>query len=353
MYFHHLDGTYVWLVAKDGDDSNGGHIDASWPLDLTSAAKLTIGAAVTGAASGDIILVWPGDYAENVNFGSKSLTIIGMGVKTKIIPASGNGVSLNDYSTLKNLIVEALGSDAKAVVGSSKTNLRVIDCDLYGNYAGLYADGADSLILDRCRIRGQRDGAYLSGADRVFASDCSLAALGTYGTGADCYGINGPGGGTYSRCRFNAERSDTTSQAIAAALLGTGELAIFRDCIFAVSAGSGHTGAAAGVHVNGAGAVAVLENCLTKAVSANASPGPYDLYQSTGEIVALNTRYLTSSGIIDTGGPRLDAVIKLLTNKTIQTKSSGVVTVYDDDGSTPLMTLTPTEDSTKITMTPG
>ena len=352
MYYNNLDRVRVWLVAKSGDDGNTGHLGAGW-LTPANDAKLTIGAAVTAAASGDVILVWPGDYAENVNFGSKSLTMIGMGSKTKIVPASGNGVSLNDYSIVKNLIVEALGSDAKAVVGSSKTNLRVIDCDLYGNYAGLYADSADSLILQRCRIRGQKDAGYLVGADRVFASDCSFAALGTYGTGADCYALNGPGGGTYSRCRFNSERSDTTSQAIAAVIMGAAELAMFRDCLFDVSAGSGHTGAAGGVHVNGAGAVAVLENCLLKAVSANASPGPYDLYQSSGEITALNCRYATAFGTIDTGGPRLDAVVKLLTNKTTQTKSSGVVTVYDDDGSTPLMTLTPSEDSTKITLTPS
>jgi len=217
----------------------------------------------------------------------------------------------------------------------------------------LYADAADSLILDRCRIRGQRDGAYLFGADRIFASDCSLAALGTYGTGADCYGINGAGGGTYSRCRFDAARSDTTSQAIAAALLGAGELAMFRDCLFNATAGSGHTGAASGLHVNGSGAIAILENCLAKAVSPNASPGSYDLYQSDGEITALNSRYSTASGTIDTGGPRLDAAIKLLSNTVIQTKSTGAVVVYDDDGSTPLLTLTPTEDSTKITLTPS
>ena len=79
-------------------------------------------------------------------------------------------MTVHDYSVLQNLIVEALGSDAKAVVGSSKTNVKIIDCDLYGNYAGLYADVVDSLVLEKCRIRGQRDAAYLSGADRILAS---------------------------------------------------------------------------------------------------------------------------------------------------------------------------------------
>ena len=353
MYFHHLDGVRVWLVSKTGNDSNAGHISAGeWPVTFV-AAKLTIGSAVTAAANGDVILVWPGEYAEAVSFGSKALTLIGMGSKTKIVPASGDGVTLADYSVLQNLIVEALASGAKAVVGTSKTNIRIIDCDLYGNYAGLYAGSADSLVLEKCRIRGQKDAGYLSGADRVLASDCSFAALGTYGTGAACYGINGSGGGTYNRCRFNAARSDTSAQAIAAALLGAAEMAIFKDCFFYANAGSGHTGAAGGVHVNGAGAIAVLENCLIKAVSPNASPGPYDLYQSIGEIVAFNSRYSTACGIVDTGGPRLDAAIKLLTNKVVQTKSTGAVKVYDDDDSTLLLTLTPSETATEITLTPS
>lgn len=352
MYFHQLCGSHIWLVAKTGNDENEGILSGIIPLPLELDAKLTIGAAVTAAASGDVILVWPGEYAEAVSFGSKALTLIGMGSKTKIVPASGDGVTLADYSVLQNLIIEALGSDAKAIVGTSKTNIRITDCDLYGNYAGLYAGGADSLILENCRIRGQKDASYLSGADRVFASDSSFSATGTYGTGAACYGINGPGGGTFNRCRFNAARSDTSAQAIAAALLGAGEMAIFKDCLFYASAGSGHTGAAGGIQVNGSGAIAVLENCLAKAASANASPGPYDLYQSTGEIVAINTRFSTSYGRIDTGGARLDAAVKLLTNKVVQTKSTGAINVYDDDGSTAILTLTPTESETLITMTP-
>ena len=353
MYFHHLDGRYVWLVAKVGNDSNTGHIGQDWPVTLTSEAKLTIGSAVTGAASGDVILIWPGDYAEAVNLDSKALTLIGMGSKTKIVPASGDGVTLANYSVLQNLIVEALEWNAKAVVGSNKTNMKIIDCDLYGNYAGLYASSADSLLLDRCRIRGQKYAGHLSGADRVFASDCSFVALGTYSNNVACYAIYRPGGGTYNRCRFDAARSDTSTQAIEAVLLGPAEMAVFKDCFFYVNAGSGHTGAAGGVHVNGSGAIAVLENCLVKAVSANASPGPYDLYQSIGEIVALNSRYSTAYGIVDTGGPRLDAAIKLLINKIVQTKSTGAVKVYDDDDSTLMVTLTPSETATEITLTPS
>ncbi len=44
---------------------------------------------------------------------------------------------------------------------------------------------------------------------------------------------------------------------------------------------------------------------------------------------------------------------KLLVNKAVQTKSTGSVVYYDDDGVTPLVTVTPTEDSTTITRTPS
>lgn len=44
---------------------------------------------------------------------------------------------------------------------------------------------------------------------------------------------------------------------------------------------------------------------------------------------------------------------KLLANKAVQTKSTGVVVHYDDDGVTPILTLTPTEDATSITRTPS
>ncbi len=44
---------------------------------------------------------------------------------------------------------------------------------------------------------------------------------------------------------------------------------------------------------------------------------------------------------------------KVLTNKAVQTKSTGAIVYYDDDASTPLVTQTPTEDSTIVTRTPS
>jgi len=44
---------------------------------------------------------------------------------------------------------------------------------------------------------------------------------------------------------------------------------------------------------------------------------------------------------------------KVILNKAIQTKASGAVVYYDDDGTTPLVTHTPTDSSTQITRTPS
>jgi len=49
----------------------------------------------------------------------------------------------------------------------------------------------------------------------------------------------------------------------------------------------------------------------------------------------------------------LGLAAKVLTNKTIQNKTTGVITVYDDDGVTPVLYLTPSDDGSDITLTPS
>lgn len=44
---------------------------------------------------------------------------------------------------------------------------------------------------------------------------------------------------------------------------------------------------------------------------------------------------------------------KVLTNKAVQDKSTGVVTYYDNDGQTPILTHTPTDSETTITRAPS
>jgi hypothetical protein len=44
---------------------------------------------------------------------------------------------------------------------------------------------------------------------------------------------------------------------------------------------------------------------------------------------------------------------KILANKAVQSKSTGVIDYYDDDGQTVLLTHTPTDDESSITRTPS
>jgi len=51
---------------------------------------------------------------------------------------------------------------------------------------------------------------------------------------------------------------------------------------------------------------------------------------------------------------RVTALIKkILANKAVQNKSTGVITYYDDDGTTPILTITPTDDGSLVTRTPS
>jgi len=368
MYF--LDSSHIWHVAKSGSDSNSGHA-GQYPVNLANDAKLTIGAAVSAAAGGDTIIVWPGDYAENVNFSGKALTLIGANRhKSRIIPASGTGVVAADNSVLRNLAVEALAVLAKAIDISSKTNVVIENCDVYGGYNGLYGYGAENVFVRGSSIRGKYDGCNFGAAERVVVEGCIFIAYGTYTSSVDCRALFGVGSGTYSNCVFTAQRSDTTDRGNGAVYCISNSRAVFKNCTLESAAGSGHTGQAYGIIVNGSGAVAVLENCAIKSASDNASTGPYDLWQASGKLVACGCAYETSGGTIVQGGSGwanavsaqvdtaltnmdMDKAAKVLVNKAVQNKLSGAITYYEDDGVTTFLTHTPGDEETTITRTPS
>ena len=368
MYF--LDSNHTWHVAKSGSNSNSGHA-GQYPVNLANDAKLTIGAAVSASAGGDTIIVWPGDYAESVNFAGKALTLIGASRnKSRIIPASGTGVVAADNSVLRNLAVEALAVLAKAVDISSKTNVVIDNCDLYGGYNGLYGYGAENVFVRGSSIRGKYDGCNFGAAKRVVVEGCIFIAYGTYTSGVDCRALFGAGNGAYSNCVFTAQRNDTSDRENGAVYCISNSRAVFKNCTFEAEAGSGHTGQAYGVLVNGSGAIAVLENCAIKSASANASSGPYDLWQANGKLVVCGCAYETSNGTITQGGSGwadavnaqvdtaladmdLDKAAKMLVNKAVQNKLSGAITYYESDGVTTFLTHTPSDEETTLTRTPS
>lgn len=59
------------------------------------------------------------------------------------------------------------------------------------------------------------------------------------------------------------------------------------------------------------------------------------------------------NGSSEDGSEKLIQAAKLLINKVIQNKTTGVITVYDNDGETAILTLTPSDDGSQITLTPS
>ncbi len=66
--------------------------------------------------------------------------------------------------------------------------------------------------------------------------------------------------------------------------------------------------------------------------------------------VTEGTKVVLSGTYIGTGAmQRIVQAAKFIINKTVQDKETGAITVFDDDSSTPLVTLTPVETDTEIT----
>ncbi|MBN2138414.1 MAG: right-handed parallel beta-helix repeat-containing protein [Sedimentisphaerales bacterium] len=364
------DSSHIRHVAKSGSDSNSG-LAGQYPVDLANDAKLTISSAVSAAAAGDTIIVWPGDYAENVNFAGKALTLIGAGKsKSRIVPASGSGIVAADGSVVRNISVEALATGAKALDLFNKADIVVEDCDFYGAYGGLYGYGAENVFLRGCTIRGKLGACNFASAGKVVVEGCIFIADGTYSTSADCIALLGTGDGAYSNCVFTAQRDDTSDKAIGAAYCTSASRAVFRNCVFEAAGGGGHTGQAYGVLVNNPGAAAVLDNCAVKCSSDNASAGPYDLWQGDGKLVVCGCAYETAAGTITQGGSgwagavgsqvasalaqaSLDKAAKVLVNKAVQNKLTGAIAYYDDDAEAVILTHTPTDSEAAITRTPS
>ena len=89
-------------------------------------------------------------------------------------------------------------------------------------------------------------------------------------------------------------------------------------------------------------------------VSSNISAGRYSVvvFEQAGANPADGDRVIGSSEIIWTGVGEL-TTDKVLANKAVQTKSTGAIEYYDDDGQTVILTHTPDDAESAITRIPG
>jgi hypothetical protein len=86
----------------------------------------------------------------------------------------------------------------------------------------------------------------------------------------------------------------------------------------------------------------------------NIPPGRYSIqiFLQAGANPADGDTLISTDEILWSGSGKITAE-KLLANKAVQSKSTGEIKYYDDDGQTILMTQSPSEDQTSITKTPG
>jgi hypothetical protein len=364
------DSSRVWHVAKAGDDGNSGHA-GQYPVNLANDAKLTIGAAVSGAADGDTIIIWPGDYAEAVNASSKSLRLIGTHKgKVRIVPSSGTPLQIGSDSYIANLCAISPSGGSMGINIPNKTNITLENCYAYGPSDGLYISATTltnyNIRLIDCLFESPWDAVNLGSAPGIFALRCNFKCTGSVN---NSHGIQLPGSGIYKDCVIWAKTSSAGTAEHGGIELGSGgeARAIFEGCCIYVEAAGTRTGNVYGIKVNQVNSHTIVSNCNLITIAPGANGGPKDLYQLNGSIVVNGCRYLTWSGTIiqgDSGwanavknqaGAAIDEdsalqkAIKMLINKAVQDKLTGAIRYYDDDGQTLILTHTPIEDGSSFT----
>lgn len=145
------DSDHVFHVAKTGNDNNGG-LAQQYPISLVNDAKLTIGSALTVAASGDRIILWPGDYAESVDLltATKNMTIIGADKELCIISKDAAlVVRTYNHCRLENLSIIQTGSYANGAVECGG-RLDIMGCRVISEDVGIKASGIHRLRMSDC-----------------------------------------------------------------------------------------------------------------------------------------------------------------------------------------------------------
>lgn len=393
------DSSRVWHVAKVGNDGNSGHA-GQYPVNLANDAKLTIGAAVSAAASGDTIIIWPGTYSETIDASStganKALAIIGTHRQLcKITYPSGYNATLKigSNTVVRNLTIEAANPNKAVESGSASTNLVFENCDIIGTYDGLYIYGATRVTVKDCRLKGTYDGGNMGECYDVLCERVIFETDGAYSGSGDYRGIHvGKGRFVFRDCVFTGTQPSRAGSCGGLDLnSGTSAiptLVVCENCIMTAS-GSSTNGYIFGVRVQNYGRL-VLKNCsiFTTAGAGTATDirqtgsgqvivnaCAYNPSTVTGTITnqdsnwasamavalftngAANKLKIDAVGRVDAGSVEginaesLQKVAKMLLNKAVQDKLTGAIRYYDDDGQTVILTHTPSEDGTSVTRT--
>jgi parallel beta-helix repeat protein len=278
-------GQYVWHVSKLGSDANDGRATA-YPVDLASRAKLTIGAAVSAAASGDTIIIWPGTYAESVDTGSKSLNIIGTNRDICIIqPSSGNALTLSSGSNAENLTCIGSGSTVNSTGIRFAGNNIIRDCNATGNWDGIYSTGTGKVRIIGCNVETNFDGIQLFNINDCIIENCFIHTTGTSIVTSRGHCILCGGRGIVIRnLTLYAQGSLSDALGVGGIKIDAGKAAL-ENCIITVNNTGWATGYSACVNVLSS-ARATLTNCILQLVGCY-NYG-YGIYQSGSNYVSIS-----------------------------------------------------------------
>ena len=94
-----------------------------------------------------------------------------------------------------------------------------------------------------------------------------------------------------------------------------------------------------------------VPNSVLTTASVNQTGDSYFITTTLAELVAIESNATANKEAIIAAMPSADAALsrKILTNKAVQNKLTGVIEYFDEDGETVLLTHTPSETETEIT----
>jgi hypothetical protein len=313
----------TWYVAKGGSNGNA-CADSAHPC-------LTIGGAVTKAASGDTINIGAGTFGESVNAGGKVLTFNGVGSDAStgtIVDGHGNGSAfiLSNGGTLNALrATEDSAATVSASSGGSSQMLTVTN-------AVIIADGLQSPI----------DATTAGGSLQIFITDSALQQVHTGSTGGSPQALELSGGAAASIVRSalssgissavssfagsNVTASDSTFTGTQGILATNAILHVYR-C--RVTATSGNAVSLFGSSAAGTDPSTLIEDSLMKG-----STGGVVL--SLNEATRASTTTLHDSTIVATGAGAVAAVSTNIINgvSSATTLDGTVVRAQSTDGGT-------------------
>jgi parallel beta-helix repeat protein len=227
-------------------------LHASFAADLLVPGQFpTIQAAVDAAATGDTILLSPGAYFENVNVGSKGVTLrsVSGAADTSLFPfVGGSIISISDTVgevTLQGLTIrDGTSAGPGAGILATNANVRLVSCVLLSNEtsdaigAALYASGS-TISLESCEVRENvavllEQSTVAGGAVAVL--DSTLTATETLFTsnlsidvGGAALGAAGTSGITVASCTFLSNGATSTLTFGTSTTFGGGGAILVRD----------------------------------------------------------------------------------------------------------------------------